>query len=405
MQPGIIDRTSAAIFNRYSSLWVALVTAFLIAPLFVEQLLTRVAVFLISCACSALIGYPLIRRSINSAVAEREAEMNKLGQAEKAAIGNSIGKFLQDKSMLMPVFANQLKEVIDQTESAALDLGESFMNIVQRARSQAEKASSVFGNFTSEDGKNSDSMIDISKKALAGVFQDIRTNIERETNSLADMDRIIAEVAKIGAIVNEIEYIAEQTNLLALNAAIEAARAGEHGRGFAVVADEVRKLSARSNTAADEIKDLIDKVETDIKGIHSETKQKTSVCIMKSSEAGKVIDNALSAMDETNLTAKRQLDELTAESRSLAGDIGNILVSMQFQDITRQRIEHVIEPLLSLKAEMEEKMQKIHISDSKDKGDLDNDRLSQLKDTYTMESERKVLEKTLYIKADQATGR
>jgi len=127
--------------------------------------------------------------------------------------------------------------------------------------------------------------------------------------------------------------------------------------------------------------------------------------VIKSAEAGKVIDNALNAIDETNLLAKRQLDELTAESRSLAGDIGNILVSMQFQDITRQRIEHVIEPLLSLKAEMEEKMQKVHIFDSKDKGDLDNDRLSQLKDTYTMESYRKVLEKTLYIKADQAPGR
>ena len=348
--------------------------------------------------------YLIVHRQMNRVTSDQVTQVQQINDSEKERFIDSFGMFLQDKSLLIPVFTNQLKEVIDQTESAALSLGDSFMNIVQRARAQAGKASTIFGSFTDDGGESKDSMIDISKKALANVFQDIKVNIEREKQSLTDMDKIIVGVKNIRDIMNEIEYIAEQTNLLALNAAIEAARAGEYGRGFAVVADEVRKLSARSNTAADEIKNLIAKVETDIKGIYSETEKKTVKSVIKSAEAGKVIDSALDAIDQTNLDAKRQLDELTTESEALASDIGNILISMQFQDITRQRIEHVIEPLLALKNEMEEKMHTIRIADMKEDGYKGSDRLSQLKDTYTMESERKVFESTMGITAEQTAG-
>jgi methyl-accepting chemotaxis protein len=200
----------------------------------------------------------------------------------------------------------------------------------------------------------------------------------------------------INKVVDEIEFIAGQTNLLALNAAIEAARAGEHGRGFAIVADEVRKLSDRSNTAAEEIRRLISKIETDTREIYRNSEESVSRSYMVSEESATIVEDTMFKVDGIVEEVKNQLDHLTQETQFLAKDISNIVISMQFQDITRQRIEHVIEPLLDFKMELEEMLQSASNIDSKiHEFSTDNNRIERLEKMYTMESERKVLRNIL----------
>ncbi len=362
----------------------------------IEHRMLRVTVNIAIYAVFISITYQLMKKKLQSLEDNYlKNEKRHLSEIEET-VGPMRG-FLLERAELMPVLTNQLTEVIQQTESAALDIGDRFMNIVERARNQAGKASGAFSRFAGDDDEESKggALLDLSKKALSDVIESMKGIATVVEETLAGMELIIEDAENIRKIVSEIEYIAEQTNLLALNAAIEAARAGEHGRGFAIVADEVRKLSDRSNAAADEIRELITKVETDMKDIYLKTGKSTSESNALSSEAEMVVEDTLREIDGVMNDAKNQLNELTVETESLAKDISSIVISMQFQDITRQRIEHVIEPLLSFKSELEKTTQKIRTMSEKIHEAEADGGAAWLEKMYTMESERDVMRNML----------
>ena len=98
---------------------------------------------------------------------------------------------------------------------------------------------------------------------IRATIEDIRNQSEYTKNDAAKVQALAKQTQDIGSIVGTIDEIAAQTNLLALNAAIEAARAGEAGRGFAVVADEVRALASRTSASTQEISAMVHQVQKD----------------------------------------------------------------------------------------------------------------------------------------------
>ncbi|MGE4268316.1 MAG: methyl-accepting chemotaxis protein [Deferribacterales bacterium] len=344
-----------------------------------------------ACAvCGAAVFALFVSGSKAAAMEERKAQLGRQ-EDSLAVLAESFSPLtdaLNIRSELITVLKNQLIRANGDSESAHNEIAGKFNMIVSMAQEQANNASKAIDSLTGSGGN--ENFIDNSKAILSKVLSEISviyTYIDETNRELAV---VIEDISNIRDTVENVEYIADQTNLLALNAAIEAARAGDAGRGFAVVADEVRKLAEKSNVFSLEIRNIIDEVSLKVGGIREKTVENVENIKNIHDRSEAEISRTLKVLDQTMTSSSHIVEQLTYTSSELANEIGKMVVSMQYQDINRQRIEHVIEPLDMIGADMES-VRSSFLNFSGDRLDI---RVSPIEnyvqDLYTMESEREV---------------
>jgi methyl-accepting chemotaxis protein len=247
----------------------------------------------------------------------------------------------------LPRFADllqgQLRSVNESTESGALAILQALSDIrgqaealLSRLAEQAERAGELAGAQAAQLERNAQTLANLA------AFQAERSAQIAEDG--ARIGEVLDQVRGLSSLTQAIREISKQTNLLALNAAIEAARAGEAGRGFAVVADEVRKLSQQTESVTGQIDHAIGGMVRHV-GENLGCIVATSRTDAEKSQMQRVADD-LAHMNEAFKEASGYLVEVTGQSRNamehIHGDIVGALGHMQFQDVSRQQIEQAV---------------------------------------------------------------
>ncbi len=177
--------------------------------------------------------------------------------------------------------------------------------------------------------------------ALLQEFIDLTVTTSHSSMRMVHaIDDVSRHMNKAFRLLDDVSGIANQTNLLALNAAIEAARAGEAGRGFAVVADEVRKLSQNSNRFSEEIGAVVRQALDDIDGAKSMMSDMASRDMNSTIEAKTRVDSMLEAIKSYNRRVDQKLAQITAINEEISQAVGLAVRSLQFEDVVTQLVAY-----------------------------------------------------------------
>ncbi len=240
----------------------------------------------------------------------------------------------------------QLPKMAKLVEESTRDLSERFVDLAKGAKSQSEQVNQIvetanyletgdqritmeeFTNLFSDTLNSSiGKILEVSKSAIRMVYL---------------LDEALKSLTTIDSFIGDIQAINKQTNMLALNAMIEAVRAGQYGEGFAVVADEVKQISRQIQALSQNMSHNIKQVSTSVKAGYDVLKEVATTDMSDNIAAKDKLDGLLASLIRQNHTFSDILSSSAKSSDEISRTISNMVVGMQFQDRNTQYVENSV---------------------------------------------------------------
>ena len=322
-------------------------------------LMLVVSAIIVSILVSVILGI-LIIRSISSAAAALVDAGNAMAHGDlsrrvrltsKDELGTIGGSFdamadsfsqairrVSESSAQVAVAASQVNATAERIATGAEEVASQSQTVATAGEEMSATSGSIAQNcqMAAEGAQRASRSAQNGAKVVEDTIEVMGQIADKVQESSRTVQSLGARSDQIGAIIGTIEDIADQTNLLALNAAIEAARAGEQGRGFAVVADEVRALAERTTRATREIGEMIKAIQNETKGAVSAMEQgvrQVEAGTIEASKSGAALREILEQINDVAMQVN-QIATAAEEQTATTGEISNNM--QQITEVVQQ---------------------------------------------------------------------